>query len=248
MRTMDSQITITQRKLLSLSPEVRNQVCEVTSRNDPQECISGRGGGQILAVPFIKTFSKGFAGDGARNETSIRQRNTAIITKYTLPVTNVLLEHFAATFPMLTPTEMTMVVMQCGGQGLDLRCWSTRHTELGNGLFHHVNESGELGRFGLGNGSCCWCGGACVVKSKGKGRGTVQYKSCGVVDLLQCIQIIGEMVGELELELVGDLGPKLLWEAAGKGLALFCGRDMIFCDQKSGHSDKHPVVLSQIGE
>ena len=29
--TMDSQITITQRELLSLSPEVRNQVCEATS-------------------------------------------------------------------------------------------------------------------------------------------------------------------------------------------------------------------------
>ena len=29
--TMDSQITITQHELLSLSPEVRNQVCEVTS-------------------------------------------------------------------------------------------------------------------------------------------------------------------------------------------------------------------------
>ena len=28
--TMDSQITITQRELLSLSPEVRNQVCEAT--------------------------------------------------------------------------------------------------------------------------------------------------------------------------------------------------------------------------
>ena len=31
VHTMDSQITITQRELLSLSPEVRNQVCEATS-------------------------------------------------------------------------------------------------------------------------------------------------------------------------------------------------------------------------
>ena len=51
-----------------------------------------------------------------------------------------------------------------------------------------------------------------------------------VVDLLQGIRIIGEMVGELELELASDLGPKLLWEATGKGLALFSGGDTIFGD------------------
>ena len=68
------------------------------------------------------------------------------------------------------------------------------------------------------------------------------------MDLLQGIWIIGEMVGELELESVSNLGPKLLWEAVGEGSALFCGRDMIFGDQKSGHSDKLPVVLSQIGK
>ena len=68
------------------------------------------------------------------------------------------------------------------------------------------------------------------------------------MDLLQGIRIIGEMVGKLELESVSDLGPKLLWEAAGKGSALFCGGDTIFGNQKSGHSNKHPVVLSQIGK
>ena len=35
VHTMDSQITITQHELLSLSPEVRNQVCEATSN----QCI-----------------------------------------------------------------------------------------------------------------------------------------------------------------------------------------------------------------
>ena len=68
------------------------------------------------------------------------------------------------------------------------------------------------------------------------------------MDLLQGIWIVGEIVGELELESVSDLGPKLLWEAVGKGSALFCGRDMIFSDQKCGHSDELPVVLSQISE
>ena len=68
------------------------------------------------------------------------------------------------------------------------------------------------------------------------------------MDLLQGIQIIGEMFGELELESVSDLGPKLLWEAMGEGSALFCGRDTIFGDQKSGHSDELPVVLSQISK
>ena len=57
-------------------------------------------------VLFVETFSKGFPSDGARNETSTRQGDMAIIT-------NVLLEDFTATFPMLTPTEMTMVVMWC---------------------------------------------------------------------------------------------------------------------------------------
>ena len=56
------------------------------------------------------------------------------------------------------------------------------------------------------------------------------------------------MFGELELESVSDLGPKLLWEATGEGLALFCGGDMIFHNQKSGHDDKLPVVLSQISK
>ena len=68
------------------------------------------------------------------------------------------------------------------------------------------------------------------------------------MDVLQGIWIIGEMVGELELESVSDLGQKLLGEAVGKGSALFCSGDMIFCDQKSGHSDKLPVVLSQISK
>ena len=76
----------------------------------------------------------------------------------------------------------------------------------------------------------------------------MQYEPHSIVDLLQGIQIVGEMVRELELESVGNLGPKLLWEAAGEGSALFCGGDTIFCDQKSGHSDKLPVVLPQIGK
>ena len=68
------------------------------------------------------------------------------------------------------------------------------------------------------------------------------------MDLLQGIRIVGEMVRELELKSVSDLGPKLLWEATGEGSALFCGGNMIFGDQKSGHSDELPVVLSQISE
>ena len=68
------------------------------------------------------------------------------------------------------------------------------------------------------------------------------------MDLLQGIRIVGEMVGELELESVSDLGPKLLWEATGEGSALFCGGNMIFGDQKSGHSNELPVVLSQISK
>ena len=68
------------------------------------------------------------------------------------------------------------------------------------------------------------------------------------MDLLQGIRIVGEVVGELELKSVSDLRPKLLWEATGEGSALFCGGNTIFGDQKSGHSDELPVVLSQISE
>ena len=68
------------------------------------------------------------------------------------------------------------------------------------------------------------------------------------MDLLQGIWIVGEVVGELELKSVSDLGPKLLWEATGEGSALFCSGDTIFGDQKSGHSDELPVVLSQISK
>ena len=82
---------------------------------------------------------KVFPGDGARNEMSTRQCDMAIVVENTLSVTNILLEYFAATFPMVTPTEMTMVVARCRGRGFGLRCRSTRRTELGNGLFHHVD-------------------------------------------------------------------------------------------------------------
>ena len=50
------------------------------------------------------------------------------------------------------------------------------------------------------------------------------------MDLLQGIWIVGEMVGELELKSVSDLGPKLLWETTGEGSALFCAGDTIFRD------------------
>ena len=72
----------------------------------------------------------------------------------------------------------------------------------------------------------------------------MQYEPCGIVDFLQGIWI----VGELELELVSNLTPKLLWEATGEGSALFCGGDTIFHDQKGHHCNKLPVVLSQIGK
>ena len=64
------------------------------------------------------------------------------------------------------------------------------------------------------------------------------------MDLLQGIQVIGEMVRELELELVGNLTPKLLWEAAGKGAALFCGRNAVFHNEKGCYCDKLPVVFA----
>ena len=118
--------------------ELKNADCQL-GRYVQQERVGGRGGDQILSVPFVETLSKGFPGNGARNKMSTRQRDMAIVAEYTLSVANVLLEYFAATFPMITPTKMTTVVTGCQGQGFGLRCQSTRRTELGNGLFHHVD-------------------------------------------------------------------------------------------------------------
>ena len=67
-----------------------------------------------------------------------------------------------------------------------------------------------------------------VLSSVGSALAMGAIEPCGIVDLLQGIWIVGEMVGELELKSVSDLGPKLLWEATGEGLALFCGGNMIF--------------------
>ena len=92
--------------------ELENADCRV-GRYIQQERVGSRGGDRILSVPFIETLSKGFPGDGARNEMSTRQCDMAIVVEYTLSVTNVLLEYFTATFPMITPTEMTTVVMGC---------------------------------------------------------------------------------------------------------------------------------------
>ena len=118
--------------------KLENTNCQV-GRYVQQEHVGGRGGDRILSVPFIKTLSKGFPSDGARNKMSTRQRDMAIVAKYALPITNILLKYFAATFPMVTPTEMTTVVALCRGWGFGLRCRSTQCTELGNRLFHHVD-------------------------------------------------------------------------------------------------------------
>ena len=131
--------------------------------------------------------------------------------------------------------------------GLDLRCRSTWCTECGDSLFHHVNESGELSRFDLGNRSHCQCRGACVIESEGKGCGTMQYKPCSVMDLLQCIWIIVEMVRELELG---------RWATLAKS---FCGKPQVkaqlcsaveiqFFTIRKVVSDKLPVVLPQISK
>ena len=137
---------------------------------------------------------------------------------------------------MLTPTEMTVEITWGWGQRFDLRCQSTLCTKLGDGLFHDVDESGELGRFGLHNGNGGWCRGVCFIKSEQKGHGTV--------DLLQGIWIMGEVIRELELESVGTLTPKLWWEAIGKGVALCCSTDVIFRDEKCHYGYKLPAVFA----
>ena len=64
------------------------------------------------------------------------------------------------------------------------------------------------------------------------------------MDLLQGIQVVRGVVRELELELVGNLTPKLLWEATGKGMALFHGRDAIFHNEEGCYCNKLPVVFA----
>ena len=111
MGTQSEQLLFERQNML-FQGELENANRQV-GRHVQQEHVGGRGGDRILLVPFVKTLSKGLPGNGARNETSTRQRDTAIVMEYTLSVANILLEYFAATFPMVTPTKMTMVVTWC---------------------------------------------------------------------------------------------------------------------------------------
>ena len=97
--------------------ELENTCCWV-GQHTQQEHISCRGGGQILAVPSVEVLSEDFTGDGARNEMSTRQGDMAIVMKHALPIMNVLLEHFTAALPMVTPTEMKIQVTWSRGQGV----------------------------------------------------------------------------------------------------------------------------------
>ena len=48
----------------------------------------------------------------------------------------------------------------------------------------------------------------------------------------------------VRLESVGNLTPKLLWEATGEGAALFHGGDVTFHDEKGCYCGKLPVVFA----
>ena len=56
------------------------------------------------------------------------------------------------------------------------------------------------------------------------------------------------MVRQLELETVADSTPTLWREATGKGMALFCGSNAIFCNEEGGDSNEFSVVLALVSE
>ena len=64
------------------------------------------------------------------------------------------------------------------------------------------------------------------------------------MDLLQGIWVIREVVRELELESMGNLAPKFLWEATGKGAALCHSGDALFHNEKGCYGNKLPVAFA----
>ena len=58
----------------------------------------------------------------------------------------------------------------------------------------------------------------------------MEYKSCSLTDLLEGIQVIGEVVREFELKSMGDFTPEFGQEAMNKGAALLSSGDLVFCD------------------
>ena len=56
------------------------------------------------------------------------------------------------------------------------------------------------------------------------------------------------MIRKFELESVVNLAPKLWQEGMGKGVALFRGSEVVFCDKEHGDGDEISVILSQVGK
>ena len=56
------------------------------------------------------------------------------------------------------------------------------------------------------------------------------------------------MVRKFELESVANLAPKLQWEGAGKGVALFRSGEVVFSNKERGDGDEISVILSQVGK
>ena len=52
------------------------------------------------------------------------------------------------------------------------------------------------------------------------------------------------MIGKFELESVANLAPKLQWEGAGEGAALFGGSEAVFHNKEHGDGNEISVVLS----
>ena len=93
-------------------------------------------------MKLVDTFLERFAGDGPWNEMSSGQGNMAIIAGYALPITYILFEPIAFAFEMVPSTEMTFVVART--RWFQLGSLSTLVSDFGDGLLHHVNQSGEF--------------------------------------------------------------------------------------------------------
>ena len=130
---------------------------------------------------------------------------------------------------MISSAEVTAKIV--GHRWLTL---ITLVTEFHNHLLNNFYQRREIlrlyGQLGFGYWNCSRGGHSWVIKCKREQRGLMEYKSRGLMDLLEGIWVIGEVVREFELKSMGDFTPEFGRKAANKGAALLGGGDLVFHD------------------
>ena len=147
--------------------------------------------------------------------------------EHALSVTDVLLENIAVVLKVISSAEVTVKVM--GHRWLTL---VTLVTKFHDHLLHDFYQCREILRLnswlGFGYWSCSRGSHLWVIEHKREQCSPMEYKSHGLMDLLEGIRVIGEVVREFELKSMGDFTPEFRREATNEGAALLSGGDLVF--------------------